>query len=83
LAFFYPARCAAALAYTLGTLGLTNTVSGLILIHCVQGLAFTTLFLSQLLRQHPDALIKAARIGRCGLLAHLSQDSCCRCHRRS
>jgi glucose/mannose transport system permease protein len=31
-------------AYILGTLGLTNSVYGLVLIHVVQGLAFTTLF---------------------------------------
>jgi glucose/mannose transport system permease protein len=53
-------------AYTLGTLGLTNTVSGLILIHCVQGLAFTTLFCRNYYTNIPDALIKAARIDGAG-----------------
>jgi glucose/mannose transport system permease protein len=53
-------------AYTLGTLGLTNTVSGLILIHCVQGLAFTTLFCRNYYVNIPDALIKAARIDGAG-----------------
>ena len=53
-------------AYTLGTLGLTNTVAGLILIHCVQGLAFTTLFCRNYYVNIPDALIKAARIDGAG-----------------
>jgi glucose/mannose transport system permease protein len=53
-------------AYTLGTLGLTNTIAGLILIHCVQGLAFTTLFCRNYYVNIPDALIKAARIDGAG-----------------
>jgi len=53
-------------AYTLGTLGLTNTVTGLILIHCVQGIAFTTLFCRNYYVSIPDALIKAARIDGAG-----------------
>ena len=53
-------------AITLGALGLTNTVSGLILIHCVQGLAFTTLFCRNYYVNIPDALIKAARIDGAG-----------------
>jgi glucose/mannose transport system permease protein len=53
-------------AITLGALGLTNTVSGLILIHCVQGLAFTTLFCRNYYANIPDALIKAARIDGAG-----------------
>ena len=53
-------------AFTLGTLGLTNTIAGLILIHCVQGLAFTTLFCRNYYVNIPDALIKAARIDGAG-----------------
>jgi len=53
-------------AYTLGLLGLTNTVWGLVLIHCVQGLAFTTLFCRNYYVNIPDALIKAARIDGAG-----------------
>ena len=53
-------------AFTLGTLGLTNTISGLVLIHCVQGLAFTTLFCRNYYVNIPDALIKAARIDGAG-----------------
>jgi len=53
-------------AFTLGTLGLTNTISGLVLIHCVQGLAFTTLFCRNYYLNIPDALIKAARIDGAG-----------------
>jgi len=53
-------------AFTLGNLGLTNTVAGLVLIHCVQGLAFTTLFCRNYYVSIPDALIKAARIDGAG-----------------
>jgi glucose/mannose transport system permease protein len=53
-------------AYTLGALGLSNTVWGLILIHCVQGIAFTTLFCRNYYLNIPDALIKAARIDGAG-----------------
>ena len=53
-------------AFTLGQLGLTNTVAGLVLIHCVQGLSFTTLFCRNYYLNIPDALIKAARIDGAG-----------------
>ena len=53
-------------AFTLGHLGLTNTVAGLVLIHCVQGLSFTTLFCRNYYLNIPDALIKAARIDGAG-----------------
>jgi glucose/mannose transport system permease protein len=53
-------------AITLGHLGLTNTIAGLVLIHCVQGLSFTTLFCRNYYVNVPDELIKAARIDGAG-----------------
>jgi len=53
-------------AYVLGKLGLTNSVYGLVLIHVVQGLAFTTLFCRNYYVNIPDDLIKAARIDGAG-----------------
>jgi glucose/mannose transport system permease protein len=53
-------------AYILGKLGLTNSVSGLVLIHVVQGLSFTTLFCRNYYVNIPDDLIKAARIDGAG-----------------
>jgi glucose/mannose transport system permease protein len=53
-------------AWTLGNLGLTNTIWGLILIHCVQGLSFTTLFCRNYFVNIPQELIKAARIDGAG-----------------
>jgi glucose/mannose transport system permease protein len=55
-------------AHVLGNngLGLTNTIAGLILIHTVQGLAFTTLFCRNYYVSIPDDLIKAARIDGAG-----------------
>jgi glucose/mannose transport system permease protein len=53
-------------AYLLGKIHLTNSVYGLILIHCVQGLSFTTLFCRNFYVNIPDDLIKAARIDGAG-----------------
>jgi glucose/mannose transport system permease protein len=53
-------------AITLGWLGLSNTVAGLVLIHCVQGTSFTTLFCRNYFINIPDELIKAARIDGAG-----------------
>jgi glucose/mannose transport system permease protein len=53
-------------ARVLGLLGLSNTISGLVLIHCVQGLSFTTLFCRNYYVNIPDDLIKAARIDGAG-----------------
>ena len=53
-------------AITLGTLGLTNTTAGLVLIHCVQGISFTTLFCRNYYVAVPQELIKAARIDGAG-----------------
>ena len=53
-------------AFLLGKMHLTNSVYGLILIHCVQGLSFTTLFCRNFYVNIPDDLIKAARIDGAG-----------------
>lgn len=53
-------------AYVLGALGLSNSISGLILIHTVQGVSFTTLFCRNYFLNIPDDLIKAARIDGAG-----------------
>jgi glucose/mannose transport system permease protein len=53
-------------AFVLGKLGLSNSIAGLVLIHCVQGLSFTTLFCRNYYVNIPDDLIKAARIDGAG-----------------
>jgi glucose/mannose transport system permease protein len=53
-------------ARVLGLLGLTNSTAGLVLIHCIQGLSFTTLFCRNYYVNIPDDLIKAARIDGAG-----------------
>jgi len=53
-------------AMILGSLGLTNTTAGLVLVHTVQGLSFTTLFCRNYYTNIPEDLIKAARIDGAG-----------------
>ena len=53
-------------AFILGQLHLTNSTYGLILVHTVQGLSFTTLFCRNFYVNVPDDLIKAARIDGAG-----------------
>ena len=53
-------------AFILGNIGLSNSTQGLILIHIVQGLSFTTLFCRNYYLSIPDDLIKAARIDGAG-----------------
>jgi len=53
-------------AFILGKLGLSNSVYGLILVHVIQGLSFTTLFCRNYYVNVPDDLIKAARIDGAG-----------------
>ena len=53
-------------AFILGSIGLSNSISGLILVHVVQGLSFTTLFCRNYYVNVPDDLIKAARIDGAG-----------------
>jgi glucose/mannose transport system permease protein len=53
-------------AYILGALRLSNSLYGLILVHVIQGLSFTTLFCRNYYVNIPDDLIKAARIDGAG-----------------
>ncbi len=50
------------MAQTLGFLGLAGSAGGLILVHVVYGLAFTTLFFRNYYVSIPDDLVKAATI---------------------
>ena len=53
-------------AFILGNLGLSNSTYGLIVIHVIQGISFTTLFCRNYYVSIPDDLIKAARIDGAG-----------------
>lgn len=53
-------------AFVLGNIGLSNTIGGLVLVHTVQGVSFTTLFCRNYFLAVPDDLIKAARIDGAG-----------------
>ena len=54
------------MAQTLGVLGIANSTTGLIFVHVVYGLAFTTLFFRNFYVSVPDELAKAARIDGAG-----------------
>jgi len=54
------------MARTLGALGISNSISGLVLVHSVYGLSFTTLFFRNYYVSIPDEMIKAARIDGAG-----------------
>jgi glucose/mannose transport system permease protein len=54
------------MASTLGRLGLSQSIIGLIFVHIVYGLCFTTLFFRNYYVNLPDELIKAARIDGAG-----------------
>jgi glucose/mannose transport system permease protein len=54
------------MARTLGKLGISQSLTGLILVHIVYGLAFTTLFFRNFYVTIPDDLVKAARIDGAG-----------------
>nr|MBF0682841.1 carbohydrate ABC transporter permease [Pseudomonas sp.] len=53
-------------SFTLGKLGLANTTPGLVLVHVVYGIAFTTLFFRNFYVSVPDALVRAARLDGAG-----------------
>jgi glucose/mannose transport system permease protein len=55
-------------AITLRDLGVSNTIAGLVLIHVVQGLCFTTLFCRNYYTSIPPELIRAARVDGAGYL---------------
>jgi glucose/mannose transport system permease protein len=54
------------MAITLGKLGLASTTAGLVLVHVVYGLCFTTLFFRNYYVALPDELIRAATIDGAG-----------------
>ena len=49
-------------SFTLGKMGLASTTTGLVIVHIVYGLAFTTLFFRNYYVGLPDELIKAAML---------------------
>ena len=53
-------------AYVMGKLHLADSIYGLILIHCVQGISFTTLFCRNFYAGVPDEIFRAARIDGAG-----------------
>ncbi|MEG1625993.1 carbohydrate ABC transporter permease [Pseudomonas sp.] len=53
-------------SFTLGKLGLASTTTGLVLVHIVYGLAFTTLFFRNYYCSVPGALVHAARLDGAG-----------------
>jgi glucose/mannose transport system permease protein len=54
------------MARVLGLIGLSNTTAGLVLVHVVYGLGFTTLFFRNYYEAFPDELIKAAQMDGAG-----------------
>jgi glucose/mannose transport system permease protein len=54
------------IARVLGLLGLANSITGLVLVHVVYGLGFTTLFFRNYYETYPNDLIRAAQIDGAG-----------------
>jgi glucose/mannose transport system permease protein len=54
------------MARLLGTFGLANSTPGLVLVHVIYGVAFTTLFFRNYYTALPQELVKAARIDGAG-----------------
>jgi glucose/mannose transport system permease protein len=54
------------MARTLGWLGISNSTTGLVFVHVVYGLAFTTLFFRNFYVTVPEELVKAAKIDGAG-----------------
>lgn len=54
------------MARTLGWLGIANTTTGLVFVHVVYGVAFTTLFFRNFYQSIPAELVKAARLDGAG-----------------
>ena len=57
------------MAKLLGSLGLANTVTGLVMVHVIYGIAFTTLFFRNYYVGIPTELVKAAKLDGAGFLA--------------
>jgi len=56
------------MSQTLGWLGIAQSISGLILVHTVYGIPFTSLFFRNYYVTIPDELVKAAKIDGAGFL---------------
>lgn len=54
------------MAAMLGKLGLANTTAGLVIVHVIYGMAFTTLFFRNFYIAVPDELVKAAKLDGAG-----------------
>lgn len=54
------------MATVLGKLGLANTTAGLVMVHVIYGMAFTTLFFRNFYISIPDELVKAAKLDGAG-----------------
>ncbi|NBN65700.1 ABC transporter permease subunit [Microvirga tunisiensis] len=54
------------MARVLGILGLSNSTAGLVMVHVIYGLGFTTLFFRNYYEAFPDELIKSAMIDGAG-----------------
>ncbi|HVY04522.1 MAG TPA: carbohydrate ABC transporter permease [Burkholderiales bacterium] len=54
------------MAQTLGWLGIANSTTGLVFVHVVYGLAFTTLFFRNFYISIPEEIVKSARIDGAG-----------------
>ena len=54
------------MARVLGELGIANSTAGLVLVHVVYGLGFTTLFFRNYYEAFPDELIRAAQMDGAG-----------------
>ena len=65
-------------SFTLGKFGLANTTAGLVLVHVVYGLAFTTLFFRNFYVSIPNALVRARGSTAPGS-SPSSGASCCPC----
>ncbi len=57
------------MAKLLGSLGLANTVTGLVLVHVIYGVAFTTLFFRNYYVGIPTELVRAAKLDGAGFFA--------------
>ncbi len=57
------------MAKLLAWLGLANTVTGLVLVHVIYGIAFTTLFFRNYYVGIPNELVRAARLDGAGFFA--------------
>jgi glucose/mannose transport system permease protein len=57
------------MARTLGVLGLSNSITGLVVVHIIYGLCFTTLFCRNYYISISDEIVRAARIDGAGFFA--------------